>query len=563
MIVTSKSARRGLGVVLALSLLAPTALARPAVDPNGTLGAPVAVSPVSDSSRNPEVAIDAEGRALVSYTWLKARNIQVTEKAPGSYFGLPANIGNSSFGEDSDVDIADGVAATAWIGGADDGQVYVSLRDALGGWGDAIQLSDLGPSEGSESAHVSVSDSGQVVVSWDRSDAEGNWSIQAAIGATDGTFGAAQTLSRPATQARSSDLGVDGAGNAVVVWESYGDVDSTDDRIEYALAPAGQPFGAAETLHQRDQDDTSPEVAVNEAGRVVVVWGDICPENGGGPNCGPGSGGFRAESAVGTTSGGFTVDEQLSEGRQKTYDMDVAIDAAGNAVAAWNGPDDTDGDGSFDELDSVEVALLGPEATTFLDPTPLLQEADLGEDDFDTAIGGGIARVVWSDYLGYESTDTDVVRMSTWDPAVASWTIPQVISSEDEDAYDPRIAMNDEGVTVVSWYGPKGDYDVVRAAYTDLPITGVDMTLSVNVRRGKVIVKGSVLPPHFGEELSVLLEKKRNGRFRDVGVKTPALNDRSRYRAAFPSPGGRCRVTVSFHGDNDHRTTRASETFDC
>jgi len=99
-------------------------------------------------------------------------------------------------------------------------------------------------------------------------------------------------------------------------------------------------------------------------------------------------------------------------------------------------------------------------------------------------------------------------------------------------------------------------------------------TLTVVKKARRLVAKGTVIPPHPGDRMRVVLKKRRNGRFRTVAVNRPLLGDaldrdgdgvfESDYRTVFKRPSsGRCLVKAVFPGDADHSKSVARGRFRC
>lgn len=99
-------------------------------------------------------------------------------------------------------------------------------------------------------------------------------------------------------------------------------------------------------------------------------------------------------------------------------------------------------------------------------------------------------------------------------------------------------------------------------------------TVTVVKKARRLVAKGTVVPPHPGDRMRVVLKKRRNGRFRIVDVNRPLLSDaldrdgdgvfESNYRTVFKRPrGGRCLLKAVFPGDADHAKSAARGRFRC
>ena len=99
-------------------------------------------------------------------------------------------------------------------------------------------------------------------------------------------------------------------------------------------------------------------------------------------------------------------------------------------------------------------------------------------------------------------------------------------------------------------------------------------TMTVVKKPRRLVARGTVIPPHPGDRMRVILKKRRDGRFRTIAVNRPLLGDaldrdgdgvfESNFRTVFKRPrGGRCLVRAVYPGDADHLKSVAKGRFRC
>ncbi len=168
-------------------------------------------------------------------------------------------------------------------------------------------------------ATIASDDAGHVVAAWLRDDtAPGvTYSVDVSLRSPGGGFTPAATLSPAGVGADPPSVGIDASGTATVVWA---EADTSVKAIR--IAPDGTR-SAIETVAAGAAD--APRVAVAPSGAAVLVWVD-----GGqvvaGTRAGP-AGEFSAGTPI-SAAGGVSPES-----------LRVAIDAAGDAVAAWRRAD--------------------------------------------------------------------------------------------------------------------------------------------------------------------------------------------------------------------------------
>lgn len=192
----------------------------------------------------------------------------------------------------------------------------------------AIDISDAG--QDAFEPEVVVDQSGNEHHVWTRFDGS-HTRIQYRLRNQAGTFDPVQTISAAGQDASQPDLDVDAAGNIVVVWTRS---DGTNVRVESAARPAGGPFGAVQVISSAGQNADQPRLSVDSSGRAVAVW--IRYDTGS-------SGTGRIQAAVRPAGGSFGGAQSISEEGQVSIDPQVksgpAVDS--NAVVIWSRSDGT------------------------------------------------------------------------------------------------------------------------------------------------------------------------------------------------------------------------------
>jgi hypothetical protein len=116
---------------------------------------------------------------------------------------------------------------------------------------------------------------GQTLVAWERglSGSPASTQIWAVHSAPGQGWSSPQALSDPMLEARAPSIGMDSAGNGLVVWYQPGGV--RDEVWERTYDVAAASWGTAVKLAPiRDGLGSTPQLSVNPRGEAVVVWGD-------------------------------------------------------------------------------------------------------------------------------------------------------------------------------------------------------------------------------------------------------------------------------------------------
>ncbi|HEY1286124.1 MAG TPA: PKD domain-containing protein, partial [Solirubrobacterales bacterium] len=180
------------------------------------------------------------------------------------------------------------------------------------------------------------------------------------------------------------------------------------------------------------------DVAIDAAGDVIGVWTYF-------------DGSDRvAQAALRPAAGGFGAPEPLTEPGESANDLDLAMDAAGDATAIWNRLE-----GSTWFVRRAERAAGGG----FGSPQDLSQaQTPINSPEIAISAGGATV-VVWR--LAEKNRST--IEASSR-PAGGSFSAPAGVSSGIDNALSPDLAMNAAGDTVVVWSGESGGEQNAKAA---------------------------------------------------------------------------------------------------
>jgi hypothetical protein len=148
-----------------------------------------------------------------------------------------------------------------------------------------------------------------------------NTLVQARNRSAAGVFGAIAPLTHPGRDARNPQIGIDGGGNAVIVWSR---LDASGfDRVQVSTLTAGSVVGATRTVSAANHHAFNPQVAVDAAGDAVLVW-----ERSDGVN-------ERIQSVTLSSTGVLSSVQSLSHRAENCYEPQVGISGSGKAVAVW------------------------------------------------------------------------------------------------------------------------------------------------------------------------------------------------------------------------------------
>jgi hypothetical protein len=243
----------------------------------GVLSAIQTLSAPGDHGWSPDVAIDSNGRAMVTWyrfdgSWYR---VEARTRTAGGSLGPVETLSPEGAGAQfPQVVIApDRTAIFIWTRG--DGtsiRVQAVARSATGELSDVRTLSPAG--QHAFRPKVAVDAAGNAVFVWSRSDGT-DLRIQTRARSAAGALSPVQTLSNPGSDSHDADVAVDANGNAMFVWERAirESADVTTGRVQARARSAAGTLGVVRTLGSSAEDGMGPVVvAANPDGDVVFAW---------------------------------------------------------------------------------------------------------------------------------------------------------------------------------------------------------------------------------------------------------------------------------------------------
>ncbi|MBU7021165.1 MAG: hypothetical protein HXS41_08905 [Theionarchaea archaeon] len=250
----------------------------------------------------------------------------------------------------------------------------------------------------------------------------------------------------------SPDIAVDGKGNSFIVWSGT----SEDDQgIFWArVSEDGIIEKVAEvSLHEDNQlsDDYNPQIAVDSEGNSYVVWYGVTRN------------GSTIYWARTDPSGVLEDVQEISAEKPGERPSDrypqIAVDSEGNSYVTWQGAGGSDQDIYFIKIDSSGVPGKVEQISTHKD--------NVNRNDYSPQIAvdsEGNSYVVW---YGLDGNDLEIY-WTFIDRTGVQEDVEKIsthVDNRDLDDYNPQIAVDLEGNSYVVWYGFDGnDLEIYWAA---------------------------------------------------------------------------------------------------
>lgn len=310
--------------------------------PGGEWSEPEDVSDSISEAVTPLLAVDAASEAVAVWTAFVAgdRIVQGAVRSASGEWSDPDDLSDAGQNvtplNPLDVAIdAPGNAVAVWkLEGSND-IVQAAVRPTgEDNWEEPEDLSGAGQDAGEPA--VAMNEAGEAVAVWTRLD--GIDTIQAAVRPADGDWADPDDLSDASQNAGEPGVAIDEAGEAVAVWHRF---DGSNFIVQAAVQPADGNWADPDDLSSAGQSATSPVVAMNVMVGAVAMWYRDDGAN------------FRVQATVRPPDGEWPKPDTLSTAGEGAAFPEVALDAAGNAIAVFGRNGD---DGPFAQATGYDFA---------------------------------------------------------------------------------------------------------------------------------------------------------------------------------------------------------------
>jgi hypothetical protein len=249
-----------------------------AVRPAGgasTFGAATTLSASLQDAFEPAIGVAPDGSAVAAWYRSDGLHLRIqasTRPAAGSFGAVQtvSPITEDTFTPQVAVENG-GVATLVWYGsdGIQKLRIESASQPSGGSFGSVQTVSDT--SQDSFSPGVDSDPTGTAVVIFDHFDGTNN-RIQDAVKPPAGTFGSPQYLSAAGQESADPQVDVNSNGDALAIWSRF---DGSKSRIQAVPRPSGGSFGLVETISPVS-DSFKPQVDQSNA-NAVAVWyrGDL------------------------------------------------------------------------------------------------------------------------------------------------------------------------------------------------------------------------------------------------------------------------------------------------
>ncbi|MCB1110291.1 MAG: hypothetical protein KDK64_04865 [Chlamydiia bacterium] len=340
-----------------------------------------------------------------------------------------------------------------------------------------FQISQSGQS--ASNAELCVTDTGNAVAVWTRSDGANNRIQGAQFSIATDSWTIPVTLSSVGITASTPAICCDSSGNAVTVWVETGPGNIRSARYNAATGTWSAPINIA--LGAIAPAD--PQVSCDPNGNALAVWHIF-------------SGGFTVIQAsrfnVGTMT--WSAPTTLSAPGVTANDAEISVDDTGDAVAIWQR-------GGVIQSSSFDVGTLTWTAAVDISSGGSTTTApQVGV----SAAGDAIA--IWE-----RSAPSVDIRAARYNKGAGTWSAPVSIVASAAVNQDPILAVNDSLQALAVWEGFDGVTVTIRAASfnpttntwsavqdVDPGVTTIDTDVAIDNSGNGVAVFERFAPPQEG-----------------------------------------------------------------
>lgn len=423
----------------AFALLSPAAKAVP------TWLSPANLSEAGQEAASPQVAFDPQGDTVAVWRRFSGSNeiVQASVRPVTSgTWQTPVNL--SEPGRDAtEPHVAfdsSGNAIAIWkrSNGANL-IIQAAARPASSGtWGTPVNLSEAG--QNAANPHVAFDSQGNAIAVWNRENGS-NQIVQGSVRpASSGTWQTPVSISETGWNSFEPQLAVDPAGDAVAVWRRTNGI--SGEFIQAAVRPVSSgTWQAPVRLSETGQNAEGPQVAFDHEGNTLALWQRY-----------NGSAYIVQSSVRPVSSGTWQTPVNVSEGGQNAINPQLAFDSQGDAIAVWRRNNGSN---------YIAQAAVRPVSSgTWQTPVSLSEVGQSAAEPLVAMDSAGDAVAAWSRSNGANN----IVQASARPVSSGTWQAPVNLSEAGQAAIQPQLAIDPDGDAIAAWRRSNGANNIVQAA---------------------------------------------------------------------------------------------------
>jgi hypothetical protein len=296
-------------------------------------------TPAITNATDPQVAVGPDGAATVVFDQAEGVGPRtwVNGSSAAGVFGTAGIVGGQ-FAFTPQVAVgANGQSVMVWqqvTGSAGNTYAFWASRNVGAGWTAAVQISAISTDLGS--MRVAADAVGNAIAVWQGASSPRQAVFASRLDAASGAWSAARLLNDGTNYAYLPQLAVDSDGNMIVVWYEASDGAQSNGIVDVGVVAnrfvaAAAAWSGAVAVQPAGPAGQAPEVAVDAAGNAIAVWLQQTPGNGSH---------YELWSAQYTAAGSAWAAPLKLMTDAAAYarignDPKIAVNATGDAVVVW------------------------------------------------------------------------------------------------------------------------------------------------------------------------------------------------------------------------------------
>lgn len=304
--------------------------------------------------------------------------------------------------------------------------LLASAADAAPEWSAPVTV---GAGPNIESIDVALDPQGDAVAVW-RSGVNAEGTIGSAFKPAGLNWQSPVTLSGPVRGAFEPQVAIDGAGEAIAVWDAW--LGGEEQVIQVSTRPAGGNWSAPLDLSRSDQGAARPDLSMNERGEAAITWqADSSAWN-------------VVQVAQRSVLGAWNPPEEIvgrfGPANSNAPEPQVAIDPEGDIALAWQ---------NFEVSEGVVDAAVKQAGSPWSPPTQMASPTGYGAREPQVAMGPhGEATVAWISVTFGARTVESSIKLAN-----GAWTPPVQHSKfeYEQEAYGLELAPDPASDGIVAW----------------------------------------------------------------------------------------------------------------
>jgi len=408
------------------------------------------ISPDGQYAQNPQVAMDNNGNAIITWEQSDGSNFQIFKSEyRGGVWIHPSSLSDNispdgQYAQNPQVAMDNnGNAIITWEQSAGSNFQIFKSEYRGGVWIHPSSLSDNISQDGQNAYNpqVAMDNNGNAIIVWRQFDGANYQIFKSEFrgGVWHHPSSLSDNISPDGQSAVYPQVAMDNNGNTIIVWRQFDGANYQIFKSEFRGGVWTHPSSLSDNISPDGQDAHNPQVAMDNNGNAIITWEQydsaywqI----------------FKSEYRVGVWTHPSSLSDNISPDGQDAWYPQVAMDNSGNAIIVWR-----QSDGSNLQIFKSEYRSgVWTHPSSLSDNISPDEYADSPQVAMDNS---GNAIIVW------RQSDGSNLQIFKSEFRGGFWKHPASLSdniSPDEYADYPQVAMDNNGNAIITWHQYDGSY---------------------------------------------------------------------------------------------------------